>query len=247
MHSRAGVIRICLVSALALVMPARAQADWVAAAFLGHAHTIASTIVLTQPARNTRVELVDVNYRGESLKSPQYYSVRMTWIPDDHPWMGIEGEWIHAKAFTETRRDVRVRGTLNGVPVDASVFLYSYVQRLAMSHGLNFILANFVVRHGVGPVDDRGIPRLTVVGRIGAGPTRPHVESTIGDASFDRYENGGLGTQLGGGVEFSLWRGLGAVTEYKFTSAHPKVEVANGRAEIPAHSHHFAAGLQFRF
>jgi hypothetical protein len=225
-----------------------ARADWIAAASLGAAHTMTSTIVITQPARGTNAELVDVHYRGESLKSPQYFSLRMTWVPSGRRWMGIEGEWIHAKVFSQTKQDVRVRGTLNGAPVDAPLFLYDHVQRLAMSHGLNFILANFIVRHELGPVDSSGKPRITLVGRAGVGPTLPHVESTIANAhGEDRYEYGGPGAQMGGGAEVSVWRGLGVVSEYKFTWAHPKVDVAGGRAEIPARSHHFVAGLGFRF
>jgi lipid A oxidase len=239
--------RRAVMAGLCLGVPASAGADWVAAAFLGHAHTVPSTVVLTQPARQTRIEIVDVNYRGESFKSPQYYGIRMTWVPDGHRWMGIEGEFIHAKVFAETRRDVRVRGTLDGVPIDGSVFLYSHVQRLAMSHGLNFIFANFVVRHELGPTDSGGTPRLAIVGRAGAGPTRLHVESTIENATFERYENGGLGAQLGGGLEVSMWRGLGVVGEYKLTWAHPRVDVAGGRAEIPSRSHHGVVGLKLGF
>jgi hypothetical protein len=240
-------LRCVVLAAVSLASPASARADWIAAAFLGHAHTVPSTVVLTQPARQTRIEMIDVNYRGESLKSPQYYGVRMTWVPAAHRWMGIEGEYIHAKVFVETRRDARVRGTIDGVPVDTSLFLYSHVQRLAMSHGLNFIFANLIVRRELGPVDSQGTPRLTLVGRVGAGPTRPHVESTIENAAFDGYENGGLGTQVGGGIEFSIWRGLGVVTDYKLTWAHPDVDVAGGRADIPARSHHVVGGLKFGF
>ena len=240
---RAGLILIgCLAG-----MPASARADWVVAGFLGHAHTLPSTVTLTQPARHTAIDILDVHYRGESLKSPQYYGIRMMWIPKARGWIGIEGEYIHAKVFSQTGETVRVRGTLDDVPVDTSLLMYSHVQRLAMSHGLNFIFANVVVRHALGPADSQGMPRVTLVGRAGAGPTRPHVESTIENANFDRYENGGLGTQVGGSVEVSVWRGLGVVGDYKFTHAHPHVDVAGGEAEIPANSHHVVAGLRYQF
>src|SRR5262245_52722461 len=121
MRSRCAVA-CAIVAAVTLATAGPARADWVAAAFLGHAQTLASTITLTQPARNTSLELVDVHYRGESLKSPQYYGVRMMWVSKTRRWLGIEGEYIHAKVFSQTREDVRVRGTLDGVPVDASLF-----------------------------------------------------------------------------------------------------------------------------
>jgi hypothetical protein len=54
--------------------------------------------------------------------------------------------------------------------------------------------------------------------------------------------------QIGGGMEFSIWRGLGALGEYKFTWASPNIEVANGGdAKIPSRTHHFAFGVQYRF
>jgi hypothetical protein len=171
----------------------------------------------------------------------------MTWIPDAHRWMGIEGEWIHAKVFAEANRVVHMRGTLRGVPIDAVVPLSSLVQRLAMSHGLNFILANLAVRRGLGPIDARGVHRVVAVVRAGAGPTRPHAESHVDQVARDQYENGGLGIQVGGGLEISLWRGFGALGEYKFTWASPEIEVAGGQAKVPARSHHVVFGAVYGF
>ncbi|MBI4885772.1 MAG: hypothetical protein HY824_01645, partial [Acidobacteria bacterium] len=164
---RSRVARVALAIAGLLSAPATARADWTAAAFLGHAATRPSTITLTQPDRQTQVEIAGVTYRGESFRSPQYYGVRLTWIPDGR-WFGVEGEWIHAKVFAETQRAVRVRGTLAGAPIDASRPLSSVVQRLAMSHGLNFLLANVIVRREFGPAGAGGTRRIAVVARAGA-------------------------------------------------------------------------------
>ena len=236
--------------ALTLVVvlcPARARADWILSGFLGHAQTQRSTIDLTLPSQATQLELMDVEYRGESFRSPQYYGVRATWVPHAHRWIGIEGEWIHAKVFAEVDRDVHVRGTLRGVPIDADVRLSSIVRRLSMSHGLNFILANFAVRRGFGPVDARGAHRIVAVVRAGAGPTMPHAESHIDDVTRGQYESGGLGIQAGGGVELSLGHGVGALGEYKFTSASPEIDVPGGQAKIPALSHHVVFGIVYGF
>ena len=231
----------------ALLLPGVAVADWNFAAFLGQAHTQASTVVLTLPSQATRLEMTGVHYRGESFRSPQYYGVRVTWSPDPHRWLGIEGEWIHAKVFADVDRIVQMKGTLRGVPVDSPAPLSSLVQRLAMSHGLNFILANVAMRHGLGPVDTRGIHRVVAVVRAGAGPTRPHAESHVDHIAQDQYENGGLGAQVGGGLECSLWRGLGALGEYKFTWASPVIEVAGGQAKVPARTHHVVFGVSYGF
>ena len=239
--------RVILTLVGALLWPGSARADWIFGAFLGHAQTHSSTVVLTLPSQATRLDLTGVDYRGESFRSPQYYGLRVTWSPDAHPWLGVEGEWIHAKVFAEVDRAVHMRGTLRGAPVDATVPMSSLVQRLAMSHGLNFILANLALRHGLGPVDARGARRVVAVVRGGAGPMRPHAESHVDHVAREQYENGGFGAQVAGGLELSLWRGLGALGEYKFTWASPEIAVAGGQAKVPARSHHFVFGMRYGF
>ena len=240
--------RLYYVLALVTVLwPAHARADWIVSAFGGVAHTQSSTMDLSLPSPGTLLTLTDVDYRGESFQSPQYYGLRGTWMPNGHRWMGIEAEWIHAKVYAEIDHPVQARGTLRGVPIDATIPLSSIVNRLSMSHGLNFILANVSARHGFGPMDATGAHRLVGVVRAGAGPTLPHAESQIDNVYFEQYEGGGLGVQVGGGMEFSFWRGLGAIGEYKFTWASPDIDVAGGEAKIPSRTHHFAFGIQYRF
>lgn len=242
--SRAAAVVVTVVCALC---PATARADWRLSGFLGHAQTQSSTIDLTLASQSTHVQLLDVDYRGESFRSPQYYGVRATWISEAHPWLGIEGEWIHAKVFAEVDRNVRVVGTLRGGPIDAVVPLSSIVRRLSMSHGLNFILASVAARRVFGPPKADGSPRIVGVVRAGAGPTMPHAESHLDNSFVDQYEGGGLGTQVGGGLEIALWRRIGALGEYKFTWASPEIDVAGGQAKIPSRSHHFVFGLIYDF
>jgi lipid A oxidase len=232
---------------LIVLWPAAARADWIVSAFGGAAHTQSSTMDLRLPAQGTQVTLHGVDYRGHSFQSPQYYGLRGTWFPKGR-WIGFEGEWIHAKVYAEVEGDVHANGTLRGAPIDAAIALSSIVNRISMSHGLNFILANVSARHGFGAVDANGDHRLVGVVRAGAGPTLPHAESQIDNVYFEQYEGGGLGVQVGGGIELSVWRGLGAIVEYKFTWASPDIEVANGGdAKIPSRTHHVAFGVQYRF
>ena len=236
-----------LIVVAVVLWPAQARADWILSGLLGQAHTQSSTIGLTLSGPATQLDLADAEYRGESFRSPQYYALRGAWISKAHPWLGIEGEWIHAKVYAEVDGDVHARGTLRGAPIDATVPLSSIVQRLSMSHGLNFILANVALRHGLGAEGPAGTHRIIAVVRAGAGPTMPHAESQIGGVYVEQYESGGLGVQAGGGLEFSLWRGVGAVAEYKFTTAAPVIEVSGGEAKIPSRTHHFAFGLKYDF
>ena len=237
-----------LLAGLVVCLPSRAHADWIASAYLGHVWTRSSTVTLALPDRQTAVEIAGVEYRSESLTSPQYYGYRVTWVPGGHRWIGVEAEVIHAKVFAEVDRSVRIQGTLRGAEVDASVLLSSVVQRLAMSHGLNFIFVNVALRRELGPVDSRGVARFVIVVRAGAGPTVAHAESTIDHvANRDEYQSGGLGTQVAGGIEATVWRRLAVLGEYKFTWASPQIDVAGGQATIPSRSHHVVGGLAYRF
>jgi len=242
---RVALISLFLAAATVVAVPRDARAEWLATAALGHAATRSSTVVLAQPGQQTQLDLSGVTYRGDSFKSPQYYLVRVTWVPAAHPWLGIEGEWIHAKVYANTDRTVGMSGTLHGSPVDAQSPLSSVVQRLAMSHGLNFVLANVAVRQDIGPRDAGGARRATLVARVGAGPTVPHAETTIENLSVDSYQSAGLGAQAGAGIELVVWHRVRAVAEYKFTWATPTIDVAGGQATIPSRSHHVAFGLGF--
>lgn len=242
---RAAVAAIaCLVS---LATPAPARADWLLAAFLGAAATQASTVTVNQPARGTNVTLGGVEYQGESFRSPQYYAVRVSWTGNQTTTLALEGEFIHAKVYAKTDRPVRMQGTVSRATVDATRPLSSLVQRLSMSHGLNFILANVALRHGIGRADASGRRRVTAVVRAGAGPTMPHAESEIDHVFREQYEQGGLGVQAGGGVEIRLWQRLAAAGDYKFTWASPEIDVSDGHAHIPSHTHHLTFGLAYRF
>src|SRR5262245_51688602 len=108
--------RVCVLSAISLLAPAHAEADWIAAVFLGHAATRPSTVTFNIPDSQTVLDVEDVDYRGDSFKSPQYYGYRVMWVPDALPWLGIEGEYIHAKVYAQTTHTFHMRGTLNGAP-----------------------------------------------------------------------------------------------------------------------------------
>ena len=242
---RTWTARVAVVAVVAMLVPSAARADWILSGFLGAAKTQSSTIDLSLPGQATHLQLEGAEYRGESFQSPQYYGLRLTRTLS--PWLGIEGEFIHAKVFAEVDRDVRATGTRFGVPLASDVRLSSVVQRLSMSHGLNFILVNVAARRGFGKADPSGAHRIVGVVRAGAGPTMPHAESNLGNVTMEQYEGGGLGVQVGGGIEVSLGHGVGALGEYKFTDASPTIDVAGGTAKIPSRTHHLVFGVLFRF
>jgi opacity protein-like surface antigen len=238
---------VAAIAALAASAPSTARADWMLGGYLGHAATLSSTVTLSLPGRQTEIRAEGVTYRGRSFEFPLYYGYRVMWLPNDASTIGVEYEFIHAKVYAETDGVVRLRGTLRGAPVDAALPLSSVARRLDMSHGLNFFLANVVVRRPFGPSASGGSPRFVAVARAGAGPTLPHAESTIDGVDREQYEAGGLGVQAAGGLEVALWRGLAAVGEYKWTWAKPTIEITGGQATIPSGSHHAAVGVGYRF
>jgi hypothetical protein len=237
---------ILVVAGFVLAVPSPARADWMLSAYLGGSWTQPSTARIDQPAKQTSLEFIDLHYRGESSRPRRYYGYRIGWIPHSRRWMAIEAEHVHAKVFAETGDIGRVRGTLRGVPIDTSQKVSLIVEELSMSHGLNFIFGNFVIRHEFGGQHGAG-RRATATLRAGAGPTVPHAESTIGGVTRQQYEHGGIGTQIAGGIEFAVWRRLHVLSEYKFTGTSPRISVDSGEAVIPSRTHHFVAGAAVLF
>ena len=235
-----------LMAGFVLGAPSPARADWMLSAYLGGAWTHPSTARVDQPTQHTSLEFIDLHYRGEATRPRPYYGYRIGWLPRSRHWMAIEAEHVHAKVFAETGEIGRVRGTLQGLPIDSSQQVDLIVRELSMSHGLNFIFGNLVIRREFGARHGAG-RRATAAFRVGAGPTVPHAESTIGGVSRQQYEYGGIGAQAGAGIEFALWRGVHVLGEYKFTSTTARINVDNGEAVIPARSHHGVAGIAVRF
>jgi len=232
--------RLAVALAAVLALPGMAEADWTLGAFLGNAWTRASTIHLVVPQLQTNLEIAPVEYRSESFQSPVYYGGRASWTPRATSHLAVEAEFIHTKVFAHTDYLARARGIWHGSAVDDKVPVGSVVQRLAMSHGLNFVLANIAFHHDIRE-------HLLAVVRTGVGATVPHVETTLDGFNQDHYAGGGLAGQIAGGVEVELIAHLHAVAEYKFTWSSPTIDVASGTATVPARSHHLVAGVAYRF
>ena len=223
-----------------LVLPGRAEAGWTLGAFLGSTWTHASNIRLVVPELRTDLDMAPVAYRSESFTSPLYYAGRASWTPRAASPLAVEAEFIHMKVFADGDRQARVQGTWHGVPVDEDVRVGSVVQRLAMSHGLNVVLANVAYRQDI----RKG---FVAVARSGLGAAVAHVETTMDGVSQDHYADGGLAAQIAGGVEARLLQHVQVIAEYKFTWSSPTIDVASGTATVPVRSHHLVAGLAYRF
>lgn len=203
-----------LLSALAVAAPAQAQ--WVVAAYGGAAHTRPADIDIDQVPGDAPQRFRSVVIEGRSLESPVYYGYRVSRVVSQRYGWFAGGEFIHAKAYAR--------------PFGARI------QRLAMSHGLNFILVNVGVRR---PVSSR----MRVNAFAGVGPMLPHVEVQLDGIARERYQFAGVGTQAALGAELRIWRRLSILGEYKWTRAVLRLNFDPGRAELSLSTHHLAVGL----
>lgn len=229
-----------LAIAIGLLAPAApASAQWYAAGFLGNAAT--SSVRLEVSSSRSALTIEPVELRDESSASPWYYGARVTKRLARARWLGVEGEFIHAKVISDPRQSVQVRGRRDGLTLDAEQPLGSVLPRFELSHGLNFILANVALFCPIG----RSTPDPTVVlvGRFGAGPTVPHVEATFDGRDEDGYQLGRLA--LGGtvGAQIRLFPHVAAVAEFKVTRTTQRVNVGDGHLEGTFVTRHALAGI----
>ena len=236
--------RIWFLVLLALGRPAPARADWTIGGYLGAAHTATSAVSIRQPPIDTNLVLDGVKFRGRSFESPLYYGYRVGYELHFARTLSIEAELIHGKVYAETEQEVSIRGRRNGIAVDGREPMSRSVEALSMSHGLNLILFNVVARLPAGSSSSR----LQLTGRLGAGPTWPHVESTIGGVHQEQYQWGSVATQAAVGLEVRLTHGLSALGEYKFSRTRETVTVSDGgEARSLLRTHHAVFGLGYRF
>lgn len=228
---------------LASCLPA--HADWIVAAFLGGATTLDTSIRILQPSALTDLRLDPIAYRGESFTSPIYYGYRLGWILPVARRLAIEAEFVHLKAFADTSVTVSARGLDRGQIVSRQQRLDETVERFSISHGVNFIFANVVLREPL--VHGTSGDQLVFSARAGIGPTIPHAESAIQGRFQEQYELGSLGWQVAAGVEVRLVKGLHALAEYKFTRTNQTVSISGGQAGTLLHTHHLVAGAGYRF
>ena len=237
--------RFAWLTVAALAIPGTASAEWKFAMFLGGAHTVTGSLILEQPDRGTHLTLAPISYETRALKHPFYYGSRLAYyFGETSPW-GIEGELIHLKIFARTDREVVADGTLNGRMRSGPVVAHEIVSNFAMSHGLNLTLLNIIYRTLPQRQDGR-VRRVVLLGRLGGGPTIPHVESHILGAGRQSYQLGRLGLQAAGGIEVQVATRLAVAVDYKLTYTGQRVEVVNGYVSARLLTHHGVVGLVYR-
>jgi hypothetical protein len=234
-----------LIAALGLLSARPATAQWYVAGQLGANHTLPATVSIDQPSRQTSLQFDEVHFVAHPFESPQYYSVRGGRLFGEERRWGVEVEWVHPKVYAETSKPVRASGRIAGTPVDATTSMDTFVQRYSMSHGMNFVLFNFVARVPIATDGGRGTSRMALIARAGAGPMRPHGETQIAGTFVEGYEWAGLGSQLAGGIDVRLVGRLSGTLEYRFSHAHPEITIAEGTGRTTANAHQVTFGVAY--
>ena len=214
------------------------------AAYVGGARTKAADVALERFQPGLRLTFENVRFRGNSFDSPIYYGYRAGHYLTRN--VGVEIEFIHLKVHADLDRVVTLREISGGVETRLQARMRRYAEQFEVSHGLNMVLVNVVVRRAlVG--DDPPNARVALILRAGAGPTIPRPEVIVFGSSGGSYEAGPVALQAAAGAEVKLWRGVHALTEYKYTFTSTSFGIPNGRATFDVHSQHLATGLAIHF
>jgi hypothetical protein len=228
---------ICACAAAALV-PSVASAQWYVHGYLGGNYTQSADVHISQPSTNTDLTYGGVSFEARPLESPQYYGYRFGYTSTTKgPQWGLEFEFLHLKVYAKTGEPVALVGRIEGTALSTTERMDTRVARYSMSHGLNFILLNAVIRQPIGDTAGK------IVWRGGLGPTRPHGESVVFGVSQAQYEWAGLGGQASVGAELPLTGRLLGIVEYKATFAKPTITIAGGTGDTTALTHQVALGL----
>jgi hypothetical protein len=225
-----------------VLLPPPLRAEWRVQAYLGGAKTLDSTLHLEQPAAGHDLELDPVAFGSESFELPLYYGIRAGGFLPHVPWLGFEVEFTHLKVIADTRRGARATGRVSGAAVDREATLGEFLQEFEISHGMNFLFVNAVVRW-----PEAAARRVHLLLRAAGGPTLPHGESSTGGQRLEQYELSGPGVQVAAGVEVTVRGGLHGLIEYKLARAHPTVTVIDGSADAVFWTHHGVFGLGYTF
>jgi hypothetical protein len=229
---RRSVFPALAVLASVAALPAPAEAQFYLAGYFGVNHTQPATVTVAVPAVDLiKAEYEDVHFDAKPFESPQYYGWRTGYLFGKARRMGVELEFIHLKVIADTSR---IYAGSSGLPMSL------VVQRYSMTHGLNFVVVNFVSRTPLG----QGPFALMI--RAGAGPTVAHAETEILHQPQEQYEYAGMGLDAAAGLDTRIKGWLSLVTEYKFTYAKPEITMAyGGTGQTTAATHQFAFGLAF--
>jgi hypothetical protein len=238
-------MRLLIFSVLCLLSSTPASAEWNVAAYVGGTRTHNSVITFDQPSQNTRVLFRDVSYSGQDFEGPLYHGARGGYVFGRT--FGLEAEFIHMKVFADVNRTVQVDGRAGNQGFSGRLPMNTLVQRFSISHGLNLLFGNIVLRRNFRIPEDENIGRILLNSRFGFGATFPHPEIQALGFTQEGYQDGRPAFQTGTGLEVRVWKKLYALGDYKFTFTWQKLDIPDGTAEAILATHHIIFGTALHF
>ncbi len=240
MTRRTAFVPYVLSLLLSLGLARSADAQWYFAGYLGANTTRPATVSVDLPGSNLSLQFHEVQFEARPFESPQYYGWRLGELLGKNRRFGVEFEFIHLKVIAKTGAAYSTSGSSGSIAFAAGQQMRTVVERYSMTHGLNFLLGNFVVRQPIGS------GRAQVILRGGAGFTVPHTETTVLGGAVDKYEGGGAGIHGAAGLNVQLRGKWSLVAEYKLSRARPQISIAGGgHGQMTALTHQVAAGVAF--
>ncbi len=236
---------LALAALLALRGPGSAAAEPFLDLYAGKSTTRAADVRIRQPALGNDFTVEQVSFDDESFRSPIWYGLRAGYFSRRLPWLGAGLEFVHFKILADTAGTARIRGTRAGSPVDTTARVDTVVQEFDISHGVNYLTVDLLVRYPL-LADRERFPggRLQPYAGAGVGPVIAHAENRVGGVENDeRYEIGGLGVQGFVGIRLLLFRHLGLFAEYKLTRSSLEVGIAAGEGRVRETTHHLIGGI----
>jgi hypothetical protein len=184
---------------------------------------------------------------SHSLTVPQY-NLRFGLFFNER-W-GAEVAFDHFKWIVKEDQQVRMTGTLNGLPVDADVVLTEDVLRYQLNNGANPIFINLLRRFKLVERPSR-TGNVAILLKAGGGFAIPHTQNTVfgvpNEKGFQFFQ--GWNLDAGAAVRAHLWRSLYFEFEDKFVYArYFGVNVDQGKAghSVNANMFTFNFGVAFR-
>jgi lipid A oxidase len=227
-------------------LPGAAAAEPFFDLFTGASDTSRADVHVKQSKAGNDFTIHSLSFGDKSFEDPPYYGLRLGYFFEAVPWLGVSLEFFHFKILGETSEPRDISGTRAGAPISTTARVDSVVQRFNITHGVNYLMADVMVRHGLWKEpEDYPAGRVQLYAGAGVGPVIAHAETTIeGVKREPGYEVGGVGVQGFAGVRVLVFKYLGLFAEGKITHSSLTVGVARGgEARLDETSRHIVVGL----
>ncbi len=142
---------------------------------------------------------------NKAITIPQF-SCRAGYFFNDKHDLGIELNYDHCKFIVRSGQTAHMTGTFRGRSVDTT-FIFTLPQNeYFLNNGANFILVNLVKRLHIYR-DKNEYVKIDALGKVGFGPTFPHVQNTLfGLQNKGHFQVGGFNEGIEAGLKVTFFK-----------------------------------------